>query len=133
MSTRASEVTGITDDTLASYGLPLKYIMPLFAAAWNKADVHVAHNGNFDDQILNLAADALGSSKRFKCDYDTMKVATPLCKLPGPRGYKWPKLMELHQFLFNEEFDKAHSALADVMATARCYRELIKRKDSDGV
>ena len=44
---------------------------------------------------------------------------------PGPRGFKWPSLGELHHALFNKGFDDAHDAAADVEATARCFLELV--------
>jgi DNA polymerase III subunit epsilon len=53
-----------------------------------------------------------------------MQLATNFCRLPGPYGYKWPSLQELHLKLFNEQFKGAHQALADVRACARCYFEL---------
>ena len=57
----------------------------------------------------------------------TMKSSTNYCKLPGKKGFKSPRLAELHQILFGEGFDNAHNALADVEATARCFWELKKR------
>lgn len=57
----------------------------------------------------------------------TMNESTDLCKIPGPYGYKWPKLEELHKHLFGKTFDNAHDALADVRATARCLFELRRR------
>jgi hypothetical protein len=50
-----------------------------------------------------------------------------LCKIDGPYGYKWPKLEELHRFLFKHDFDGAHDALADIQATAKCFWELANR------
>lgn len=52
-----------------------------------------------------------------------MKASTEFCKIPGPYGYKWPKLEELYKILFNESFN-AHNALDDIRATARCFWEL---------
>src|SRR5699024_5416857 len=37
-------------------------------------------------------------------------------------------LTELHEFLFNEAFEEAHNATADVEATTRCFFELIRRR-----
>lgn len=62
-----------------------------------------------------------------KPKYCTMKSATDYCKLPGKKGFKAPRLSELHQVLFGTDFDHAHNALADVEATARCFWELKKR------
>jgi DNA polymerase-3 subunit epsilon len=46
-------------------------------------------------------------------------------------GYnvKYPRLIELHKFLFHKDFTGQHDALHDVEACARCYREL-KRRES---
>jgi len=41
-------------------------------------------------------------------------------------GFKWPTLEELHQKLFSEDFPDAHNAAADVVATARCFLEMIR-------
>jgi len=59
---------------------------------------------------------------------DTKTLSTNYCALPGGRGgnFKWPTLEELYLKLFNEKFDAAHNAIADVQATARCFFELIR-------
>jgi hypothetical protein len=63
-----------------------------------------------------------------KSTFCTMEKSTNLVKLPGKYGkYKWPKLVELYKFLFNEELTGAHDALVDILATRRCYYELLKR------
>ena len=41
-------------------------------------------------------------------------------------NFKSPKLIELYQYLFKEEFDEQHNALADVNACAKCYFKLLK-------
>ena len=52
--------------------------------------------------------------------------------LTGGRGrkFKLPTLMELYKHLFNQEFDSAHNASADVEATALCLFKLLKEKNS---
>ncbi len=57
-----------------------------------------------------------------------MQATTNYCRLPGPYGYKWPTLQELHMKLFQESFEDAHHALVDVRACARCYFELKRLK-----
>ena len=54
-----------------------------------------------------------------------MESSTGYCRIPGPYGYKWPKLSELHRKLFGEDFAEAHNAAADIQATERCFRELM--------
>jgi DNA polymerase III epsilon subunit-like protein len=43
--------------------------------------------------------------------------------------WKHFKLTELYLKLFNEPFEKAHDALEDVYATARCYYIMTKYVD----
>ena len=57
----------------------------------------------------------------------TMLSTTDFCAIEGYYGNKWPKLVELHFKLFGCNFDNAHSAIADIEATARCFSELKKR------
>ena len=61
---------------------------------------------------------------------DTKEVSTDFCAIPGGRGgkFKWPTLTELHIKLFDEGFNEAHNASADVEATTRCFLELIRLK-----
>ena len=51
-----------------------------------------------------------------KAKIDTKDEGTQFCAIPGPRGFKWPSLGELHHALFNKGFDDAHDAAADVEA-----------------
>lgn len=90
----------------------------------------VAHNIGFDLPIVSAELIRLGCEKFAKALNRQMKqqctqaIGTNYCKLPGKYGYKWPRLSELHQILFNEGFDGAHDAMNDVKATARCFFEL---------
>lgn len=97
------------------------------------ATVVICHNHPFDAPFVNDLMIRSGFEPESRIiselpNYCTMRQSTDLCKLPGRYGkFKWPKLTELHQFLFNEDFEGAHDALADVRATRRCYYELKKR------
>ena len=88
----------------------------------------IAHNIFFDLALVKHLILRAGYQSDFVDDFPlfcTMKSSTDLCKLPGKYGkYKWPKLTELYRFLFNEDFEGAHDALADVRATRRCYYKL---------
>lgn len=59
--------------------------------------------------------------KRHVC---TMEAATEYCSLPGPYGYKWPRLSELYLTLFGKRDREAHDAAADVATCSRCFFEL---------
>ena len=41
---------------------------------------------------------------------------------------KYPKLIQVYKYLYNKEFDQ-HRALSDSKATARCFFNILQRKD----
>lgn len=126
----AAEIHGITTEIAIRNGVDLKIILNEITSNIEKAFVLIAHNIQFDEKILGaellrVSYPNIVESKERRC---TMQSATNYCCLPGPYGYKWPKLQELHVKLFGETFEGAHSALSDVRACARCYFELKRLK-----
>lgn len=122
----ASRIHGITTERAAADGVGLKPVLDEIAADISKASVLFAHNIQFDEKILGAEFLRAGArnhldGKARKC---TMQASTDYCRIPGPYGNKWPKLQELHERLFHNGFDGAHSALADVRACAKCFFEL---------
>jgi DNA polymerase III epsilon subunit-like protein len=123
----ASNVHGITTDIANQRGSKIEEVFELFSIHLKRAKVIVAHNMAYDEKIIGAELIRLGlgnilDSKEKIC---TMISTVDLCKIDGPYGYKWPKLEELHRFLFNHDFDGAHDALADIQATAKCFWELM--------
>ena len=126
----AARIHGITTEMAAQNGIELKEVLAAITPNINKASALVAHNIQFDENILGAEFLRVGSSnivelKQRKC---TMQGATNYCRIPGPYGYKWPTLQELHMKLFGESFEGAHRALSDVRACARCFFELKRLK-----
>lgn len=122
----AARIHGITTERALAEGVPLAQAAEAFLAALQGADLLVGHNIEFDCNILGAEFLRLGGpnpleGKKRRC---TMQESTDWCRLPGPYGFKWPKLEELHRKLFGQPFEGAHTALADVRACARCYVEL---------
>jgi len=126
----AAKVHGITTKFAGQNGVDLTTILNSLASTIASASVLIAHNIQFDEKILGAELLRAGlpnlvPTKQQKC---TMQEATNYCRLPGPYGYKWPTLEELHVKLFNVPLTSAHRALADVHACARCYFELKRLK-----
>lgn len=124
----ATAVHGITTSRAQKEGVELRPVLDEFAEVMQKARVLVAHNIAFDQRVIEAEFIRAGiaatmAEKSCRC---TMKESTDYCQLPGPYGNKWPKLTELHQVLFGEPFEEAHSALADAQACMRCFFELEK-------
>lgn len=127
----ASDVHGITTERAIAEGVDAGEIFAKLARAVELADVIVAHNVDFDAPVLQCEFIRRGirntfEGKRCLC---TMKSASDFCAIHVGNGrFKWPKLQELHRICFGEGFEDAHSALADVEATIRCFFELAGRK-----
>ena len=134
----AEQVHCISVEISNKVGLPEYTVCSMFMVLVEMADTLVCHNFDFDAKLMQALAnrveedhdviyeDWLKARLQGSGSYCTMKSSTDLCKLPGKYGYKWPKLQELHKYLFGEEFVDAHDALADVRATRRCYYEMVK-------
>jgi DNA polymerase-3 subunit epsilon len=57
-----------------------------------------------------------------------MKLSTPLCKLPGYYGYKWPTVQEAYDFFFeNNGYVERHRAGDDALHESAIVWELYKR------
>ncbi len=126
----AVKVHGISTERALSEGISLSEALTSFAGAIEGAKFLVAHNIEFDVNILG--AEFLRTqipNKLFAIPHlCTMKKATNFCQLPGNYGFKWPSLNELHLKLFNSEFEEAHNARLDVQACAKCFFELQRRR-----
>ena len=128
-----SKIHGITQARALDEGIDLRVVLSSFAAAMRRASCLVAHNIDFDISVIGAEFMRLGM--RDECNaflaasrVCTMKTSTAFCGLKAKNGRpKWPKLQELHQHLFGEEFANAHDAAADIMATAKCFYELRAR------
>ena len=124
----ASRVHGITTEKALSEGENLEKVLINFNQLVDEADFIVAHNISFDEKIIGAELLRKGIRSEFgkKRKLCTMKASTDYCRIPGPYGYKWPKLSELHIKLFGEDFDEAHDASADINATEKCFWEMRK-------
>jgi len=125
----SSRIHGITTERALAEGRDLGTVLREFKALLDPARYLVAHNISFDEKIIGaeFLRNGLPDIPAVKHKICTMHSATEYCAIPGPRGYKWPKLTELHRKLFNKDFSEAHNAAADIAATAKCFWELKER------
>jgi len=120
---------GISTAYATANGVPLRPVLDNFLKAVEKSAVVVAHGVDFDSRVVGAELIRAGLANaldrmELRC---TMKESTNYCQLPGPYGYKWPTLGELHETLFGQPFDNAHNAAADCMACMRCFFALKSR------
>lgn len=127
----SEQVHGISTELAQKEGAKLEDVLHLFAEAIQKADYVGGHNVRFDLNIMGAEYLRAGQPNPLEdcalIDTCTEETAS-LCQLPGGRGgkFKLPTLSELYLFLFNENFQEAHNATADVEATTRCFLELLR-------
>lgn len=128
-STQQNEVAGIK--------MPSILDLLIYQIKAREVSVIVSHNIAFDFPIL--AAEMIRYGKKADRQLDkvcTMEAGVDVCKIPfgkdhrpwknAARGYKWPRLSELYQKLFNKEMEGQHDALSDVIACRESFFELLK-------
>lgn len=108
-------------------GTDIYFVLHEFAALLLKCKSLAAHNMDFDLPVIRAELIRAGIPLEFEFEQIcTMKISTDVCQLPGPYGFKWPKLEELVAWLGGKT-QGAHDAGNDVNACAYCYFELKKR------
>ena len=126
----ASDVHGITTEFALENGKPLLDVIFAFGADLNQAECVIGHNLDYDLHIVGAEYVRLGYDYRImfaRPTLCTMQATIQYWNIPGPFGPKWPKLMDRYTKLFGQEFDGAHDAMADIVATKECFFELIRR------
>lgn len=149
--TECIQIHGITQEKSQASGVILYDVLRDFYIKVKEADYIVGHNLEFDvkmlivefyrlkeesgnDEAYDRIIDYFEKGKQFgsKC-FCTMKNTVDVCKLENPnnknKGYKYPKLSELHKHLFYYEPKNLHNSLFDVIITLRCFYKLIFEKD----
>lgn len=128
---KTSELHGITTERAFREGINLKKVLSEFSEVAKLTNVLVAHNLSFDKRVIQAEyirmRMLIPTIKEQLC---TMLSTIEFCALPNQKGkgFKYPRLSELHETLFNEGFENAHNADADVNAMVRCFFELKRRK-----
>jgi DNA polymerase-3 subunit epsilon len=144
---KVTELTHINKLMCQHRGRPIMDCLVAFAEAYKMADCVVAHNIDFDQEMVmieiernrmeillrapqimtlfNPVHERVRNLERF-C---TMKQGTGICNILVGDGrssrQKWPKLGELYGCLFGgETVNGLHNAMVDVKACLRCYLKM---------
>jgi len=129
----SEQIHGISTTLATSEGTSLATVLIEFEEALQEVSFVVGHNVSFDRNIMGAEFVRAGLADPLdeKAVIDTCTEDTAqLCQLPGGRGgkFKLPTLGELYHFLFQESFEEAHNATADVEATSRAFLELMRQE-----
>ena len=107
----SEKIHGISTELAINEGEPLASVLKIFKKDLIKAKFVVGQNIGFDLNIIGC--EFFDWVKKKFCSYQILdtctEVTAQLCQIPGGRGgrYKLPTLTELHQFLFDRDFDQA--------------------------
>lgn len=120
---------GYRQDINQEKGIAIEVLLDALMEAKLEADLLVAHNLNFDHRIV--WAEFIRSGKQPRSGMHkvcTMMKTTSVCKIPNTnrRGFKWPKLEELYEFLFKKKLGDAHQVSSDVTACMECFYKLVE-------
>lgn len=135
ISADSTKIHGITTEKALKEGVSLEKVLLAFLKDFQGYPdiVLVAHNMQFDFNVLfsEFARSFPNHNWRgLVKNICTMESLTEWCAFPGPYGFKWPKLQELHFLLFDRTFTNAHNSMADTEALKRCFFEALKYEDA---
>ncbi|MFA5559684.1 MAG: 3'-5' exonuclease [Methanofastidiosum sp.] len=126
----AQNIHGISNEKAHSEGKDLDYVLKRFSEAINNSTHLIAHNLDFDFNVVGAEFVRKGINNRLAHlnRFCTMQGTTEYCRIPGGQyKYKWPSLFELYYTLFNNQFQEKHDAMYDVKICAECFFELKRR------
>ena len=140
MSKESEKIHGITRSMMLRKGIDIAEALDYFDKAMQDADTVVAHNLSFDKCVLMVEAKRLNRPQYFTNngrgikEYCTMKNTRKDCNIlatrkDGTTFVKSPKLVELHEYLFNTTPNNLHNAMADILVCLRCYMKKVHDKD----
>lgn len=126
-------IHGITTEHALDVGIPESLAVGMFMELWARR-VRIAHNEQFDARILRIALlrhedEATADDWKAGLSDCTAKLATPICQIPptakmvsaGFNKFKTANLREAYRHFMGDDFENAHSAMADVQACMAVY------------
>lgn len=139
-----TKIHGITNEMSRNQGVDISIALESFFDDFYKCDQIVAHNLNFDLNMVNVEMTRMIENKNFgnkseiqlqedmnyfnncKKFYCTMQETIEFCNIEkldkkGKKYIKFPRLSELYQKLFNETPNNLHNSLNDTLVCLRCF------------
>jgi DNA polymerase III epsilon subunit-like protein len=142
----------ITNEISREKGVDIQAALHLFFYYLRSVDLLVGHNVSFDinmiyvellriiylkqypEEHISAYKSDLHLLTNFKNIYCTMQESIDLCAIKvkdkfGREYNKFPKLVELHLYLFQTKPNGLHNSLIDILITLRCFMHLKYNKD----
>ena len=148
----SAKIHGITNEISSNMGIPIDEALNEFFHYLRDVDWIIGHNISFDINMVKvellriiygqkLTAQQLKSYKydlHFITNYKniccTLQDSIEFCNIQaidkfGRPYLKYPKLMELHQKLFDASPNNLHNSFNDILVTLRCFMKLKHNSD----
>jgi DNA polymerase III epsilon subunit-like protein len=142
-----TKIHGITNEKTSKYGIPINEVLNEFFYYLQFVNEIVGHNIEFDINMIKVSLLRLINSgsltkeqlKLYKQDFHylenykniscTLKDSIEFCNIQkqtknGKTYLKYPKLIELHEKLFNKSPSNLHNSFNDILVTLRCFMKL---------
>ena len=152
ISENSTKIHGITNEITCKKGLLIKNVLDDFFCYLRDVDFIIGHNISFDINMIKvellriiynekLNAQELKKYKynlhfisNYKNIFCTLQESIKFCNIQaidkfGRTYLKYPKLLELHEKLFNSSPNNLHNSFNDVLVTLRCFMKF--KHDSD--
>jgi len=144
----STKIHGITKDMSNKNGIEIESVLDEFFYHLRSVDLLVGHNVSFDINMVKVELlriiyeNKLISEKEIKkYKYNlhylvnlkniccTLQESIDFCEIKainkfGKEYNKFPKLIELHEKLFNSIPNNLHNSFNDILVTLRCYMKL---------
>jgi DNA polymerase III epsilon subunit-like protein len=140
----SDEITNFTGVTRAkcNTGISIIDALKMFYEDYQHCGIIIGHNVEFDIKMVRteyyrhsnelsqypisdifLSGWLQEKNIKIKC---TQMIGKNLCKLvmPNRSGYKFPKLVELYEFLFHEKPENLHNSMIDILVCLRCFLKM---------
>jgi DNA polymerase III epsilon subunit-like protein len=143
------KIHGVTNEISQKNGTNIEVILNEFFSHLRNIDLLVGHNVSFDINMIkvellrfiyetkyNILEDDVKTYKynlhfltNYKNIYCTLHESINLCNIKaidkfGKEYIKFPKLLELHQKLFESTPNNLHNSFNDILVTLRCFMKL---------
>jgi DNA polymerase III epsilon subunit-like protein len=152
ISNESIKLHGITNEISSTNGYDIDYIIEEFIGDLiNNNDYIIGHNIDFDIKMIKVELMRLCKQsetientdkymtyisilKNIKQYYCTMQESIEICNIKmkdkyGKEYLKFPKLIELHEKLFNSLPNGLHNSLNDILICLRCFYKIKYDKD----
>lgn len=144
----STNIHGITNELSKTNGIEIQHVLNVFFTHLKNVDILVGHNVIFDINMVKIELlriiylnNRISHKDRVHVKHNlhyltnfnnvccTLKDSIEFCDIKaldrhGKTYTKWPKLVELHQKLFETVPNNLHNSFNDILVTLRCFMKL---------